>query len=48
VTRPQRRAHLWIWIAMGPLLAAGLVVALWARGPRPGASPAAAATERAR
>jgi hypothetical protein len=31
MTRPQRRWHLWLWLALAPLLAAGLALALAAR-----------------
>lgn len=51
MTRVQRRAHRWIWIAMGPALAVGLAAALMARGPRPAPQqgvPASAGTESRR
>jgi hypothetical protein len=28
MTRSQRRWHVWLWLALAPLLAAGLVLAL--------------------
>lgn len=31
MTRGQRRRHLWFWLILGPLLVAGMVVALASR-----------------
>jgi hypothetical protein len=31
MTRAQRRLHLWAWIGLAAVLAAGFIASLWAR-----------------
>ena len=33
--RSQRRRHLFVWLALGPLILAGLAAGLWARQATP-------------
>lgn len=33
MTRSQRRWHIWLWLALGPLIVVGLLTALSARPP---------------
>jgi hypothetical protein len=39
MTRNQRRLHLWAWLILGPVLAAGLTWAMAARRPLPIQTP---------
>lgn len=44
MTYAQRRLHLWTWLVLGPVLAAGLAWAVAARRPIPVQAPPAAAS----